>query len=150
FYASRGYAVVAQNVRGTFASGGRFTLLRDDGWDERQDGADTIAWAAAQPWSSGKVGMLDGSYSGFTQYLAAAARPPELTALYVREGGPDVYPDLLSRGGVPRLALLRSWALNSLALPQVRHPSAPPERAAARPRLEAASAEMARWQRHLP
>jgi putative CocE/NonD family hydrolase len=150
YYAGRGYAVVAQNVRGTYASGGRFTLLRDDGWGERQDGADTIAWAAAQPWSSGKVGMLDGSYSGFTQYLAAAARPPELTALYVREGGPDVYHDLLYRGGVPRLGVARSWALRSLVLPQVRHPPAPPERAAARPRLEAASAELDRWLRHLP
>jgi putative CocE/NonD family hydrolase len=91
YYASRGYAVVAQNVRGTFASGGRFTLVRDDGWGERQDGADTIAWAAAQAWSSGRVGMLDGSHSGFTQYLAAAARPPGLTALYVaRADGSEV------------------------------------------------------------
>jgi putative CocE/NonD family hydrolase len=146
YYATRGYAVVAQSVRGTYASGGRFTLMRDD----QPDGYDTVEWAARQPWSTGRVGMLDGSYSAFTQYLAAAAAPPSLTALYVREGGGDLASDMIYRGGVPSLGLLRSWTLGSLVLPQARHPSAPAHLAEALPRLEAASGEMDRWVRHLP
>src|SRR4051812_35082098 len=58
FFARHGYAFVGQNVRGRFASEGTLRLLRDDGWGEHPDGYDTIECAAAQPWSSGKVGML--------------------------------------------------------------------------------------------
>src|SRR5712692_2496753 len=32
YYASRGYVVVGQNVRGRFASAGEFVPFRDDGW----------------------------------------------------------------------------------------------------------------------
>src|SRR5689334_14543486 len=69
YYASRGYVVVGQNVRGRFASEGAFIPFRDDGWEGHRDGYDTIVWAGQQPWSNGRVGMLDGSYSGGTQYL---------------------------------------------------------------------------------
>ena len=49
-----GYAVVIQDVRGRFASEGEF----NPHFQEGHDGADTIAWAAAQPWSRGVVGGL--------------------------------------------------------------------------------------------
>src|SRR5687767_3891394 len=49
FYARHGYVVIAQNVRGMFDSEGVFDPLRDDGWGDRQDGYDTIEWAARQP-----------------------------------------------------------------------------------------------------
>src|SRR5262245_62523000 len=49
--ASAGYAVVVQDVRGRFASDGDFYTFRH----EPDDGYDTIAWSAAQPWSTGKV-----------------------------------------------------------------------------------------------
>jgi len=94
FYASRGYAVVAQNVRGTYRSGGEYSFFGQD----QPDGYDTVEWAARQPWSSGRVGMLDGSYSAFTQYFAAAAAPPSLAALYVREGGGEARDDFPRRG----------------------------------------------------
>ena len=48
----RGYAIVAQDVRGRYASGGEFSPYRTEG----RDGFDTIEWAAAQPWSNGAVG----------------------------------------------------------------------------------------------
>jgi putative CocE/NonD family hydrolase len=63
YYASRGYVVVGQNVRGRFSSDGMFTPFRDDGWNGHRDGYDTILWLGKQPWSNGAVGMLDGSYS---------------------------------------------------------------------------------------
>src|SRR5258708_36818245 len=85
YYASRGYAVVGQNVRGRFASEGVFAPFRDDGWGDRRDGYDTILWAGKQPWSNGAVGMLDGSNSGGTQYLLAQTRQACLKSLFVRE-----------------------------------------------------------------
>src|SRR5215471_539749 len=62
-----GYVMVVQDTRGRFASQGAFTPF----CNEADDGEDTIAWAAAQPWSDGNVGMVGGSYVGATQWLPA-------------------------------------------------------------------------------
>ncbi len=48
FYARRGYVFVGQNVRGRFASEGKFDIFRDDAWGTNQDGYDTIEWAGTQ------------------------------------------------------------------------------------------------------
>jgi uncharacterized protein len=72
-----GYAVVIQDVRGRFASEGEFTPYFQEG----RDGADTIAWAAAQPWSRGVVGGFGGSYLGCTQWLAEREQPQALRAM---------------------------------------------------------------------
>ena len=75
--ARNGYAVVIQDTRGRYTSEGEFYAFRD----EINDGYDTVEWAAAQPWSTGKVGMYGASYVGATQWLAAVARPPHLAAI---------------------------------------------------------------------
>ena len=49
-----GYALVTQDVRGRFDSGGTFSPFRD----EPGDGVATIDWLAAQPWCDGKVGAV--------------------------------------------------------------------------------------------
>src|SRR5215211_6483091 len=67
-----GYAVVIQDCRGRFLSAGAF----DPFFQEAQDGVDTIAWAARQPWSNGKVDTV-----GATQWLAAAEAPTALRAM---------------------------------------------------------------------
>src|SRR5262249_31121161 len=72
-----GFAFVCQDNRGRFASDGRFRPFQDDG----RDGYDTVEWAAAQPWSSGAVGMAGRSYGGAVQWLAAAEQPPHLKAI---------------------------------------------------------------------
>ena len=66
YYAGRGYAVIGQNVRGALESDGGFRAFHDDAWGANRDGYDTVEWIAAQPWCDGNVGMLGGSYSGFT------------------------------------------------------------------------------------
>ena len=71
---ARGYAVVIQDVRGRYASGGEFDPYRNEG----RDGYDTIEWAAAQPWSNGVVGTFGLSYPGAVQWLAAVENPPHL------------------------------------------------------------------------
>jgi uncharacterized protein len=73
----RGYAVVAQDVRGRYASDGEFRPYINDG----RDGYDTIEWAARQPWSNGDVGTFGLSYPGAVQWLAAVEDPPHLRAM---------------------------------------------------------------------
>lgn len=85
YYARRGYAVVVQDVRGRFASPGEWTPMVN----EKQDGYDTIEWAAAQPWSTGKVGMVGPSYLGWVQWLAAVERPPHLVTIVPNVAPPD-------------------------------------------------------------
>jgi hypothetical protein len=73
----RGYAVVVEDVRGRFASGGAFRPYENEG----RDGYDTIEWAARQPWCDGKVGTFGLSYPGAVQWLAAIESPPHLKAM---------------------------------------------------------------------
>jgi uncharacterized protein len=140
YYAQRGYAVVGQNVRGAYASEGELVPMRDDGSGLNQDGYDTVEWAAAQPWSNGNVGMLDGSYSGFTQYLVSPTRPPHLRALSPREGGGDPYRDWHYRDGALQLYFTRSWTLHT-CLGWLSHPAAAARAGGARERLEQALSE---------
>ncbi len=72
-----GYAVVVQDVRGRYASGGEFLPYQNEG----RDGYDTIEWAARQPWSNGAVGTFGLSYPGAVQWLAAVENPPHLKAM---------------------------------------------------------------------
>ena len=96
--AREGYALVIQNTRGRYNSEGSFYTFRH----EADDGYDTVEWAAAQPWSSGKVGMHGGSYVGATQWLAAASRPPHLTAIFPSITSNDYYDCLLYTSPSPR------------------------------------------------
>jgi len=73
----RGYAVVAQDVRGRYASAGEFLPYENEG----RDGYDTIEWAARQPWSNGAIGTFGLSYPGAVQWLAAVQSPPHLKAM---------------------------------------------------------------------
>ncbi len=73
----RGYAVVSQDVRGRYHSDGVFLPYQQEG----RDGYDTIEWAAAQPWSNGRVGTVGLSYPGAVQWLAAVESPPSLKAM---------------------------------------------------------------------
>ncbi len=72
-----GYAVVIEDVRGRYASAGKFDAYRHEG----RDGYDTIEWAAKQPWSNGKVGTWGLSYPAAVQWLAAVEHPPHLLAM---------------------------------------------------------------------
>ena len=75
--ASRGYIVIMQDVRGRYTSEGEWYPFIH----EAEDGYDTVEWAAALPYSDGRVGMFSGSYVGATQMLAATAHPPHLAGI---------------------------------------------------------------------
>src|SRR5215470_438254 len=73
----RGYVVINQDVRGRYASDGDWYPFVH----ESDDGYDTIEWAAALPYSDGRIGMYGGSYVGATQMWAAIAHPPHLAGI---------------------------------------------------------------------
>ncbi len=75
--AARGFVVIFQDVRGRYSSEGDWYTFKH----ESDDGYDSVEWAAALPYSNGKVGMFGGSYVGATQMLAAIAHPPHLAGI---------------------------------------------------------------------
>ena len=79
WWAARGYACLRVDLRGSGDSEG---LLTDEYTaQELQDACDVIAWAASQPWCSGRVGMMGKSWGGFNCLQTAALRPPALGAV---------------------------------------------------------------------
>ena len=85
-YASRGYHVVVQSVRGTFGSGGEFSPMVH----EIADGADTAAWLRDQPWFTGSFATIGMSYLGFTQWALLTDPPPEMKAAVITVGPHDL------------------------------------------------------------
>jgi putative CocE/NonD family hydrolase len=87
FYARRGYVYAVQDCRGRFSSPGVWEPFVN----EANDGYDTVEWLAVQPWSTGEVGMIGGSYLGWVQWWAARDRPPHLTTIIPNVAPPDPY-----------------------------------------------------------
>ena len=92
-----GYACVRVDSRGAGRSPG---YLCHNNARETRDLYECIEWAAAQPWSSGKVGMNGISYYASNQWRAAAAQPPHLAAICVWEGWNDPYRESARHGGI--------------------------------------------------
>lgn len=106
YFASNGYAFVAQDVRGRGDSGGDFNFL----FQEANDGYDSIEWLARQPWSNGRVCMMGFSYSATVQLLAARERPPHLVCIAPSSPAGRYLDELPSLGG----AFMMFWAINWL------------------------------------
>jgi uncharacterized protein len=104
-----GFVVVIQDVRGRFASDGAWEPFRF----EREDGYDSVEWAARLPASNGRVGMFSGSYCGSTQWLAAIERPPSLAAISPALTWSEPMDGLFARGGAFELGLSLRWALEN-------------------------------------
>ena len=102
----RGYAFVAQDVRGKVRSEGK----REPFVHELPDGWDTLEWIAAQPLSNGVVGMFGDSYYGFTQWAAAASGHPALRAIVPRMTSTRIGNDWFHRQGVVCLYQVAEWA----------------------------------------
>jgi len=103
--AARGYMVIAQDTRGRFASEGEWYPFKY----ESQDGYDTVEWAAALPYSNGKVGMFGGSYVGATQFLAAIARPPHLAGICPTVTASNYHDGWTYQGGAFEQWFNESW-----------------------------------------
>jgi uncharacterized protein len=106
YFAERGYSVVTVDVRGTGASGGEWDSFGDA---EQADGPEVVEWAAAQPWSTGDVGLMGPSYMGLNQLLTAAQRPPHLKAIFPVVPMADSYRDIVFSGGQINLSFIPLW-----------------------------------------
>jgi uncharacterized protein len=92
-----GYACVRVDSRGAGRSPGRLDPFAPR---ETDDLGACIEWAAAQPWSSGKVGLNGISYYAMNQWHVASRRPRGLTAMCAWEGASDWYRDATRHGGI--------------------------------------------------
>jgi len=106
-----GFLVVIQDTRGRAASEGEWRPLRF----EREDGYDSVEWAARLPGSDGRVGMFGLSYPGNTQWMAAIEQPPSLSAIVPSMTWCEPLDGLLARGGALELGLAVVWTLQMAA-----------------------------------
>jgi predicted acyl esterase len=93
-----GYAHLGVNFRGTGCSSGTFEPLNAPQWGA--DGAEVVEWAAAQPWSTGRVGMFGFSFPGVSQLATAAYASPHLAAIAPWNVFSDFYRDFVYPGGI--------------------------------------------------
>jgi dipeptidyl aminopeptidase/acylaminoacyl peptidase len=87
--ASRGYAVLSVNYRGSTGYGKAFVAAADHEWGGRMhdDLIDAVNWAIARGFADPKrIGFYGGSYGGYSA-LVAATKTPEVFACIVDEFG---------------------------------------------------------------
>jgi putative CocE/NonD family hydrolase len=114
YFVRRGYALVLQDVRGRYASQGRFGNIAREG----PDSYDTINWISEQPWSNGRVAMAGASYLGMVQWWAALEENPHLAAISPVCSGDDEYLDrYYSTGGALKLGHRLLWLAENLTPP---------------------------------
>lgn len=106
FWTNHGYAIVRADERGTGQSPG---LLDTMSRGTSEAFFDVIEWAAEQPWSTGKVGLLGISYYAGSQWRVAARRPKGLACIIPWEGMSDYYRDRCRHGGILSNAFIKFW-----------------------------------------
>ncbi len=127
WYLRFGYAVVIADMRGAGASFG--PEIEFNSLEAGNDEYDVIEWIARQPWSSGKIGMLGISYGAESQLMAAAARPPHLTALFTASPEFDrFHGEAFVMGGISRTGWTAQWLQLTQGNNAVTKPAAPPSR----------------------
>jgi uncharacterized protein len=115
-FVNHGYAVIVQDVRGRYRSGGTFEPVHNQ---EIDDGDDTLNWIARQAWSDGGVGMYGGSYLGIAQWKAALSQNPHLKAIFPYVAGDDDYRDrFYSTGGAMKLGNRLLWFAENMRAPR--------------------------------
>jgi len=109
-FGRHGFAVINVNPRGLWNSTGDCVFY---GAQEVEDIRDLIAWAAAQPWCNGKIGMAGVSYLARVQWSVAATQPPALCAINPWEGASDGYREGAYHGGIPETNFTPYWQIGS-------------------------------------
>src|SRR5437868_3952784 len=105
WFAERGYVYMYADVRGRYDSKGDFYPFRN----EPNDGYDMDAWVGRQPWFAGKLGMMGGSYSGYTQWGPAIRGGKHLAALAPQFTTPDIHGNWMYIDGALNYAFALSW-----------------------------------------
>lgn len=97
WFAQRGYVVVIADSRGRYDSEGEWDPFTEH---HKTDGYDLVEWMAKQEWSNERVGMIGGSYSGWTQWWTASEVPPSLKAIAPQVAPPDQFYNIPYQNGV--------------------------------------------------
>ncbi|QPC85547.1 CocE/NonD family hydrolase [Mesorhizobium sp. NBSH29] len=113
YFAGHGYAAIRVDMRGNGDSEG----VMEDEYSEQelQDAADVIAWAASQPWCSGRVGMMGISWGGFNALQVAARQPEALKAIITLCSTDDRYADDIHYKGGMLLNENMGWGATMLS-----------------------------------
>ena len=123
--AAQGYACLRVDLRGCGDSEG---VLTDEYTpQELADACAVIAWAAAQPWCTGAVGMLGKSWGAFNALQVAVLQPPALKAVIAVCGTVDRFGEDIHFKGGCLLAENFGWA--SVMLSYSSRPADPALRA---------------------
>src|SRR5207245_7159503 len=101
----RGYAAVYQDTRGRYGSEGEDHVYGDDA----EDGYDTLAWIADQPWTNQMVGMSGSSAGATTTFAAASQHHPSLRAFFIQVGASSIYDDVVYEGQSIEMERLWLW-----------------------------------------
>jgi uncharacterized protein len=118
YFTRHGYAVVYQDCRGRYKSGGHFTKYLS----EAEDGFDTLAWLVRQSWCNGRIGTFGLSYAAHTQAALGCLDPPGLAAQFLDCGGfSNAYRSGIRHDGAFDLKQA-TWAYNN-ALADARDPA---------------------------
>ena len=114
WFAGHGYAAVRVDQRGSGDSDG---VMLDEYLPQEQDDAlEVLAWIAAQPWCTGRVGIIGKSWGGFNGLQIAARRPPELGGVISVCSTDDRYAtDVHYMGGCLLSSDMLPWASTMLA-----------------------------------
>ncbi len=94
---SRGYVFVRADMRG---SGASFGWKADFMPRLAEDGGELVNWIAEQEWCDGNVGMIGGSYTGYSQIVTAGKAGPALKAIAPMMVPLDGYNGEVYPGGV--------------------------------------------------
>jgi hypothetical protein len=149
YFAAHGYASVRIDTRGSGDSEG--VMTDEYTQQELEDGRDAIEWLAAQPWCTGRAGMLGGSWGGFNALQVAALRPPALKAIITVVSTDDRYADDMHYMGGCLMNDMMSWGQQFFA--QTGRPPDPAIVGTAwhkmwRQRLAALEPAIGTWLRH--
>lgn len=106
WWTANGYAIVRADERGIGQSPGLMDTMSRGTSEAFKD---VVEWAAEQPWSNGKVGLLGISYYAGTQWRVAARKPKGLAAIIPWEGMSDYYRDRCRHGGILSNRFIQFW-----------------------------------------
>ena len=106
--AGEGYAVLAQDCRGTGDSGGKYT----PGVNERRDGVEAASWIEQQPWFDGDLFLYGASYRSYAAWATAVELPEKPRAILPISTMTSFY-DVMYGKGVAAIGIPVTWTFIS-------------------------------------
>ncbi|NND31409.1 MAG: CocE/NonD family hydrolase [Saprospiraceae bacterium] len=113
-FASQGYIVAIQDLRGRYGSSGIFTKYNPL---EASDGKTSVEFLSQLPYCDGKVVMWGTSYGAHTQADAAKLNPHGLRGMIINMGGmTNAWDHAVRQGGAFELGRELTWAWRQIPL----------------------------------